>query len=525
MTKKQFIKNKAVAIYSQFFMFIFRVFPIKKNKIIMSNFRNKGYGDSPKVIADKLINDGENVKIYWATKTKNISSLPQGVHFVKFLSIKYFYHLATAKVWVNNYRVASGITKRKGQYYIQTWHSSLRLKKIEKDAGKILGNDYIKTAKKDSKKTDLIISGNTFSTNIYKNAFWYNGRVLECGIPRCDIFFDKSHIQKTREKIIKKYKIPSDNTIILYAPTFRKSQNEADSYLDFKEITKKLGKKYTILVRMHPNSRYNYPTSYNVVNVTNYSDMQDLICASDCLITDYSGCCFDMMFKGGACIIYAEDIQEYLSKERDLYFDFKKDLPFPITTGKNELIDKIKNFNYNEYNDKVKEFSKKVGLCERGVASKTICDIIMKEISGKKYKIGYTTGVFDMFHIGHLNILRQAKEQCDYLIVGVSTDELVQKTKNKTPIIPFEDRCSIVEAIKYVDQVVPQYDKDKLAAQDHYNYDVMFVGDDWKGKDLFVKAERELKKRGVDVVYFPYTKKISSTILREKINQKNGEKQ
>lgn len=137
----------------------------------------------------------------------------------------------------------------------------------------------------------------------------------------------------------------------------------------------------------------------------------------------------------------------------------------------------------------------------------------------KKYKIGYTTGVFDMFHIGHLNILRKAKEQCEYLIVGVSTDDLVEKSKNKKPIIPFEERIAIVEAIKYVDKVVPQTNKNKMEAYEKYKFDVMFVGDDWKGSELFTKCEKELNEKGSCVVYFPYTKGISSTQLREKINK------
>lgn len=136
----------------------------------------------------------------------------------------------------------------------------------------------------------------------------------------------------------------------------------------------------------------------------------------------------------------------------------------------------------------------------------------------KKYKVGYTTGVFDMFHIGHLNIIKIAKEQCDYLIVGVSTDELVQEYKNKKPIIPFYERCEIVKALEYVDKVVAQENRDKFWAWKKLNFDVMFVGDDWKGKSLFVEVEEEFKKVGVDIVYFPYTKDTSSTILREKLN-------
>lgn len=135
----------------------------------------------------------------------------------------------------------------------------------------------------------------------------------------------------------------------------------------------------------------------------------------------------------------------------------------------------------------------------------------------KKYKVGYTTGVFDMFHIGHLNILRKAKEQCEYLIVGVSTDELVKEYKNKVPVVPFEERCEIVQAIDCVDKVVAQENRDKFWAWKRLGFDVMFVGDDWKGKPLFIEVEAEFKKVGVDVVYFPYTKDTSSSILREKL--------
>ena len=135
----------------------------------------------------------------------------------------------------------------------------------------------------------------------------------------------------------------------------------------------------------------------------------------------------------------------------------------------------------------------------------------------KKYKIGYTTGVFDMFHIGHLNILRKAKEKCDYLVVGVSTDELVYRYKDKQPIIPFEERAEILRHIIYVDEVVAQIDRDKFKAWKKVKFNVMFVGDDWKGSPIFEKVENEFNTVGVEVIYFPYTKGTSSTILREKI--------
>ncbi len=135
--------------------------------------------------------------------------------------------------------------------------------------------------------------------------------------------------------------------------------------------------------------------------------------------------------------------------------------------------------------------------------------------------VGYTTGVFDMFHIGHLNILRRAKEQCDYLIVGVSTDELVQHDKNKTPIIPFEDRCAIVKAIRYVDEVVPQVDKNKLGAYIKLGkrFHKMFVGSDWQGTSQWKQYEIDFAPYGVEIVYLPHTDGISSTIIREIINK------
>ena len=132
--------------------------------------------------------------------------------------------------------------------------------------------------------------------------------------------------------------------------------------------------------------------------------------------------------------------------------------------------------------------------------------------------IGYTTGVFDMFHIGHLNILKRAKAQCDYLIVGVSTDELVQHDKNKTPIIPYADRCEIVESIKYVDKVVPQPDKNKFAVWERYHFNKMFVGSDWKGSEAWNRFEAQFTPIGVEIIYLDHTEGISSTILRDKLN-------
>ena len=131
--------------------------------------------------------------------------------------------------------------------------------------------------------------------------------------------------------------------------------------------------------------------------------------------------------------------------------------------------------------------------------------------------IGYTTGVFDMFHVGHLNLLARAREQCDRLIVGVSTDDVVLDYKKHAPIVPYEERVAIVKAIRYVDEVVPQTSMDKFAAWERLRFNRLFHGNDWKGSAMYNEVEAKLKAVGVDVVYFPYTQGTSSTLLAERL--------
>lgn len=138
----------------------------------------------------------------------------------------------------------------------------------------------------------------------------------------------------------------------------------------------------------------------------------------------------------------------------------------------------------------------------------------------KKYKIGYTTGVFDMFHIGHLNILKRAKEQCETLIVGVSTDQVVLDYKKHLPVIPFEQRVEIVSAIKYVDKVVPQVSMDKMQAFKQLGFNALFHGSDWKNSEMYNKIVEDFSKVGVDVVFLPHTEGISSSIIREQMENK-----
>ncbi len=142
----------------------------------------------------------------------------------------------------------------------------------------------------------------------------------------------------------------------------------------------------------------------------------------------------------------------------------------------------------------------------------------------KKYKIGFTVGTFDLFHIGHLNLLRQAKEYCSHLIVGVHTDEWVMYCKKRPTVIPFQERTDIVAAIRYVDEVVKNESYSKLEAWGKYHFDAAFIGDDWKGTDTWNKIETQLREIGCDVIYLPYTQGISTTELRKRIQDASVQK-
>lgn len=141
----------------------------------------------------------------------------------------------------------------------------------------------------------------------------------------------------------------------------------------------------------------------------------------------------------------------------------------------------------------------------------------------KKYKIGFTDGVYDMFHVGHLNMIEAAKESCEYLIVGVHADDVVNEYKHKLPVINENDRRRIVEAIKGVDRAVINRFRDKMKLWELYHFDVVFIGDDWKGTQRWIEFERVLGEVGVDVVYVPYTKGISTTEIKQKILEYDNE--
>ena len=377
----------AFFVYSVFFSILclaMRVFPIKK-KIVCCNMKGKRYGDNPKYVIDEIVKRGLDYEIVWLLKEDDIE-LPTEIRRVPYNILSIAYELATAKIWIDSNTKQYGTLKRKNQLFIQTWHGSYGLKKVYGDIPEKITSIDKKTMRYNSKITDLMISNSCQTSEIYRRAFWYKGEILECGSPRNDIFFENE--EKYKEKVSSYFKIQGKK-IALYAPTFRNNFATDVFKLDYVKLKTNLEKKYggewVVLVRLHPNNIADADTfmTYNdeIINATGYSVMQELLVASDVLITDYSSCMFDFVTTGKKCFLYATDVEEY-RKERDYYFDLNE-LPFPLAENNDEMEYNILNFDEIEYKKGLEKLFKQVGLCESGIASGQVVDYIENWIKGK----------------------------------------------------------------------------------------------------------------------------------------------
>ena len=373
--------NKIKKLRHKFLIKMYSLAPIKKNKIIIWSNSFKSYGCNPKYITEYLLKERAGVyDIVWVVDaTLPIpKGIPGGVRIVKYFSKEYLYELHTAHFVICNARTSDSYhwIKRKGQVYIQTWHSSLRLKMIEGDAKEYLPESYINAAKADSEKIDYIISGCSFSSNIFKNSFWYNGEIVECGTPRIDYLLNENRDENLYEKI----GITNEYKYILYSPTFR--DGDFDYNLDFKRLVniceEKLGGKWKVLYRLHPNLIFKikeHKLPEECLDVCRYSDMQELVAVCDMMITDYSSCMFDMMYIKKPCILYLPDYDNYTSNERKLYFDIKK-LPFLLTFKEEEIYKAIDCFDREEHNKRNELFLNEIGSFEKGTACIKIAELI-----------------------------------------------------------------------------------------------------------------------------------------------------
>lgn len=377
------------AFYCSYPFLIIR--PIRNNKIVVSSYFGKGYGDNPKYICEYLLSKRSDLDIVWLCKPEVIKEqsdlFPKRIRLVKNKSVRALIEMFTAKIWIDNCRKSFYPPKRKGQFYLQTWHAGFGLKRIENNATEKLKPRYVKLAKKDSKMCDLLVFESSDLFQDIGKMFWYDGEIFREGVPRNDVIVNNDpHVIN---KIYEYYQLSKEKKIILYAPTFRAGElvQVSPEFLEQvrKTFSEKFGVEYVMLVRLHPNDTENKELilgeieNTNLIDASSYNDMQELLCATDVLVTDYSSTIGEALVSNKKCFIYAYDYEQY-QQNRGLVMDLI-DLPFPVVMNQKEFLENIRNFNLNNYLTNVKKFKKELNISESGHASQTLGDRLLLEMS------------------------------------------------------------------------------------------------------------------------------------------------
>ena len=362
-----------------------RVLPVQKNKIVVTNFYGRGYGDNLKPIVEELLKRGEDLEIVWLTADEAAaSSLPAGVRAVPYTTRNRIRELCTAKVWLDNNRKGARV-KKPEQWYLQTWHG-FALKRIERDVENTLPAGYAEYAARDSAQTDLIVSNSALMTKIYKESFWYSGEVAEFGSPRNDVLFAPPG--GVQEKVRQALHLPSDCRMALYAPTFRADESMDAYCLDYarlqKALTGRFGGKWVILIRLHPHvmeraGDLNFD-GVTTFDATRYDDMQELLAASDAVVSDYSSLMFDYGLTRRPCFQFATDIEAY-QKDRNFYFPLHE-MPFPLAENNDALEQAVLHWSREEAEEAWEQFCGRFGIHEDGKAAARCADWILSKMKG-----------------------------------------------------------------------------------------------------------------------------------------------
>lgn len=363
------------------FNIIFRclcLLPINSKKVLFTDYYGSRYGCNPKYIS-KVLSKYKDIDIVWAFVNQSEHSEYTEGRSVKWGSFRFLYELATSKVFITNFRMPLWYHRRRGQCFIQTWHTPMNIKAIEKDTESTLTPHYLKMAKSESKNISLLLSTAKYATQIFKRAFWYDGDIFEIGAPRCDLLVNQPEDLKNRIK--DKLGLDRTKKVVLYAPTFRKGHS-LDCYdVDFDQLIAGSESEWIVLTRLHPhlqNFAENLFGRYPFVkDVTNYDDLQEILLITDVLISDYSGLIFDYALTRRPCLLYTPDLEEYCSKDRKLYFEIDK-LPFPICRDNAELARSFKEFDKKKYATDLELFLRSIGMIANGDASEVVAQRIVE---------------------------------------------------------------------------------------------------------------------------------------------------
>ena len=354
---------------------------IDPKKVIFITFQGK-YTCNPKAIAEEFIRRGDDYKLIWVVRKDDLNEkdkFPSELKLVVRGSIEFYKELASAKYIIENANdtVYMKYNKSKGQVIIQTWHGSLGFKRLDN----VKNEAWVAKADELGSETDYIVSNSDFENMVYRTSYWKETEILEYGHARNDILLNKTKYNKTNKKVREYYNIGKNTKILLYAPTFRDDLDAKTYNLDYAKlleaVKEKFGGNWVLMVRFHfklRNVDFRDDLSDNIINATDYYDMQELLCAADIGITDYSSWLCDFVLTDKPGFIYCNDMDKYVD-ERGFYYPLSE-TPFPISKTNEEFYNNIINFDAKKYEKKRQDFLKKRGCYEKGNASKRIVDKI-----------------------------------------------------------------------------------------------------------------------------------------------------
>lgn len=381
-------------LFLRFVLKIYYIFPISKKRIFFMATMGKGYSCNPKYIYESMIKDSRFIdfEFVWCfldcDKWKDYflnSSNTKMVSRKNF--ILYFYYLLTSRVIVYNCGGFSYAPIRKKQFLIETWHGGGAFKKM----GLVLNNKSwaskygIRLASRDIK---LFLSSCSYgSENVIRSAMGYNGRILDCGSPRNDLFFRNNNVANIKKKL----GIDNKTKIVLYAPTFKGKEDSAvnidnsfeiiDPYVIKKTLSNRFGGNWLFLSRGHQYAGELFLNGVDL-NVSYYPDMQELLLVSDVLITDYSSSLWDFGLLDKPCFLFTPDLDNYINSERGFFLDIYK-WPGLVCKTNSDLISNIKSFDSSKYLNQIHLFYSDIGSYEKGTACNIVLDEIAKELSRK----------------------------------------------------------------------------------------------------------------------------------------------
>lgn len=398
LTVKKGIYRLAKNIVVLFYHLMCHIFPVKQNRIVFDSSLGKSYAGNPKHIYEYLVANGYDMKwdcIWFYEKEKY--SIPGMSRQVRYGRVRYLYYMATAKIWVFDSRQPEFLKRRKGTYYIQTWHGT-PLKKLALDMEDVfmIGEKDIDSYKEhfanNVQTWDYLISQNPFSSETFRRAFDFRKDMLEIGYPRNDILFKDDNAEAIR-RYRKSLGLPLDKKIILYAPTWRDDEfSEDDKYefrpqISFDLLQEKLGDEYIMIVKYHyliMDAVDWTPYEGFVYHFDQSHDIAELFLVADMLITDYSSVMFDYSILNRPMFFFAYDFYKYKNELRGFYFSYKKEMPGPISFTTEELIEDILHYDAEEYAERYRLFKEKYNSIDDGQASGRVTKLIKKLIPHKQ---------------------------------------------------------------------------------------------------------------------------------------------